>query len=169
MKARRGKFGRRDRNAGPHPKAGAAQRGKRTGDGHAPVAQRDGESKAGVTGSSRKGQSELAVRGTRSTQMTRPHGRASGAHAGGVVEGQVSAHRAGYGFLRVEGMKDSVFLPPPEMRGVMHGDRLRVRVSRDASNRWSGSVEEVVEHGVNAFLGTVEVLGRTAWAWRLSP
>src|SRR6185312_1053854 len=39
----------------------------------------------------------------------------------------------------------------------------RVRLSRDASNRWSGSVEQVVEHGVNAFLGTVEVLGRTAW------
>jgi ribonuclease R len=60
-------------------------------------------------------------------------------------------------------MKDSIFLPPPEMRGVMHGDRLRVRLSRDASNRWSGSVEQVIEHGVNAFLGTVEVLGRTAW------
>jgi ribonuclease R len=60
-------------------------------------------------------------------------------------------------------MKDSVFLPPPQMRGVMHGDRLRVRLSRDASNRWSGSVEQVVGHGVSAFLGTVEVLGRTAW------
>jgi ribonuclease R len=75
----------------------------------------------------------------------------------------VSAHRAGYGFLRVEGMKDSVFLPPPEMRGVMHGDRLRVRLSRDASDRWLGSVEEVVGHGVSAFLGTLEILGRSAW------
>ena len=35
----------------------------------------------------------------------------------------MSANRAGYGFLRVEGFKDSVFLPPPQMRGVMHGDR----------------------------------------------
>jgi ribonuclease R len=97
-------------------------------------------------------------------KLARPPGRAAGAvHAGGIVEGQVSAHRAGYGFLRVEGMKDSVFLPPPQMRGVMHGDRLRVRLSRDASNRWSGSVEQVVEHGVSAFLGTVEILGRTAW------
>ena len=38
----------------------------------------------------------------------------------------MSANRAGYGFLRVDGMKDSVFLPPNQMRGVMHGDRLRV-------------------------------------------
>lgn len=75
----------------------------------------------------------------------------------------MSANRAGYGFLRVEGFKDSVFLPPPEMRGVMHGDRLRVKVSRDATDRWSGVVEQVLERGVSAFLGTVEMLGRSAW------
>jgi len=80
-----------------------------------------------------------------------------------VVEGTVSANRAGYGFLRVEGFKESVFLPPPEMRGVMHGDRLRVKVSRDASDRWSGAVQQVLERGVSAFLGTVEVQGHSAW------
>jgi len=84
-------------------------------------------------------------------------------HAGSVVEGTVSAHRAGYGFLRVEGLTDSVFLPPREMRGLMHGDRARVRLSRDASDRWLGQVQEVIGHGVNAFLGTVEVHGRSAW------
>ena len=60
-------------------------------------------------------------------------------------------------------MSESVFLPPPQMRGVMHGDRLRVKVSRDASDRWSGAVEEVLSRGVSAFLGTVEVQGRSAW------
>ncbi len=75
----------------------------------------------------------------------------------------MSAHRAGYGFLRVEGMKDSIFLPPPQMRGVMHGDRLSVRLSRDASDRWLGTVEQVLEHAVHAFLGTLEVVGRSAW------
>ncbi|MGH8277035.1 MAG: hypothetical protein ACRETH_10115, partial [Steroidobacteraceae bacterium] len=75
----------------------------------------------------------------------------------------MSANRAGYGFLRVEGFKESVFLPPPEMRGVMHGDRLRVKLSRDASDRWAGVVEQVLERGVTAFLGTVEVQGRGAW------
>jgi len=79
------------------------------------------------------------------------------------VEGTVSANRAGYGFLRVEGFRESVFLPPPEMRGVMHGDRLRVKVARDASDRWSGTVEQVLERGVSTFLGTVEVVGRSAW------
>lgn len=75
----------------------------------------------------------------------------------------MSANRAGYGFLRVEGLKESVFLPPPEMRGVMHGDRLRVKAKRDASDRWSGVVEQVLERGVSAYLGTVEMQGRSAW------
>lgn len=86
-----------------------------------------------------------------------------GARPGSTVEGTVSANRAGYGFLRVEGLKDSVFIPPGEMRGVMHGDKLRVRLSHDASERWLGEVEKVVERGVDAFLGTVEVQGRSAW------
>ncbi len=163
MKARRGKFGRRDRKSGPHPKARAALHRKGTGDGQAD-GRRDGGIRAETAGSRRKGPPNEAMQGGRPMRTPKAQGRGSaGAHDGGVVEGQVSAHRAGYGFLRVEGMKDSVFLPPPEMRGVMHGDRLRVRLSRDASNRWLGSVEQVVEHGVNAFLGTLEVLGRTAW------
>jgi ribonuclease R len=83
--------------------------------------------------------------------------------SGGLVEGTVSANRAGYGFLRVEGFKDSIFLPPPEMRGVMHGDRLRVKVMRAADDRWSGTVDAVLERGVSAYLGTVEVQGRNAW------
>ena len=86
-----------------------------------------------------------------------------GARPGSTVEGTVSANRAGYGFLRVEGLKDSVFIPPGEMRGVMHGDKLRVRLARDSSDRWLGEVEKVVERGVDAFLGTVEVQGRSAW------
>lgn len=60
-------------------------------------------------------------------------------------------------------MTDSVFLPPREMRGLMHGDRARVRVSRDASDRWLGEVKEITGRGVNAFLGTVEVHGKSAW------
>jgi ribonuclease R len=84
-------------------------------------------------------------------------------HPGSIVEGTVSAHRAGYGFLRVEGVSESVFLPPRQMRGIMHGDRARVRVSQDASDRWLGDVLEIVGRGVSAFLGTVEMHGRAGW------
>jgi len=85
------------------------------------------------------------------------------AHVGSVVEGIVSANRAGYGFLRVEGMKDSVFIPPKGMNGVMHGDRLKVKLAQDSSDRWLGTVEGIVSRGVKEFLGTVDVDGRSAW------
>ena len=100
----------------------------------------------------------------RAKSVSREVARASAAklRAGDSAEGTVSAHRAGYGFVRVDGLKDSVFLPPREMRGVMHGDRVRVRLARDATNRWLGEVEEIIDRGVKAFLGTVEIQGRQA-------
>ncbi|MDE2137268.1 MAG: ribonuclease R [Gammaproteobacteria bacterium] len=145
MKSGRGKSGRRDRHERAAPKA---HRGK--SHGHA--------SRQGAPGGQR---SQRAAGGKT------PHGAsaASSSHfkTGSTAEGTVSANRAGYGFVRVEGLKESVFLPPPEMRGVMHGDRLRVKLTRDGSGRWSGAVQQVLERGVSAFLGTVEVLGRSAW------
>ncbi len=93
----------------------------------------------------------------------RGEGGAGSAAVGSVVEGVVSANRAGYGFLRVDGMKDSVFIPPNEMKGVMHGDRLKVKLAQDSSDRWLGSVEQIVSRGVKEFLATVDVQGRSAW------
>ncbi|TLZ31373.1 MAG: ribonuclease R [Gammaproteobacteria bacterium] len=143
MKARRGKLGRRERGAGVHK-----NRGQRT-EPH--EATRSGH--GAPRGESRRTEARDAGSGS----------PGSAVRHGSIVEGTVSANRAGYGFVRVEGLKESVFLPPPEMRGVMHGDRLRVKVSRDAGDRWSGAVEQVLERGVTAFLGTVEVQGRSAW------
>ena len=152
LNARRSKFGRRDRNAYPGGKA-PAQPSRQRGDstrGH-------GKSQAAAPRSKTP---------SRSGSQTRGDGLASSGttpKTGSLVEGTVSAHRAGYGFVRVDGLKDSVFLPPNQMRGVMHGDRLRVRLSRDATDRWLGSVDQIVSRGVSAFLGTVEVQGRSAW------
>src|ERR1700689_95577 len=72
------------------------------------------------------------------------------------TEGLLSANRGGYGFVRTEALTDSVFLPPPEMKGLMHGDRVRIEVRSDGQGRYIGQVLGVVERGVQAFLGTVE-------------
>ena len=77
------------------------------------------------------------------------------------MEGVVSAHRSGFGFVKVEGQEDSVFLPPPEMTGLTSGDRVRVRVQRGRDGRLSGEMEKILARGVTAFLGTVEATGRT--------
>ena len=76
------------------------------------------------------------------------------------VEGSVSPHRSGFGFLRVDGETDSVFLPPREMQGLMPGDRVRVTLQRGHDGRLSGKVEEILARGVGCFLATVEVQGR---------
>ncbi len=138
MKARRSRFGRRD---------GSGKAAART-PGHAARTQ------------PARSRAHSAGRNARPSG-SRPAG--SGLSPGGKAEGTVSAHRAGYGFVRVEGLKESVFLPPRQMRGVMHGDRVRVSLARDASDRWLGEVEEVLDRGVNAFLGTVAIEGRQAW------
>ncbi len=143
LNARRGKFGRRSGGSGAkssHPASGGTGR-KGT---RATGSQRDPEKGA-----------------TRRAHL--PASAGSAVKHGAVVEGTISANRAGYGFLKVDGFKGSIFLPPPEMRGVMHGDRLRVKVSRDATDRWSGTLQQVLERGVSAFLGTVEIQGRSAW------
>jgi ribonuclease R len=81
-----------------------------------------------------------------------------------VAEGVVSANRAGFGFVRIEGQEEAVFLPPPQMAGVMHGDRVRISVERGRDGRYSGRLEKVVEHATKAFVATLEVHGRTAFA-----
>jgi ribonuclease R len=141
LNRRRSKFGPRERGRGTEG-AGGAKHVRGIRGGH-PAARPARNEKRATQESAR-----------RDSLQVRP---------GNVVEGTVSAHRAGYGFLRVEGMSDSVFIPPREMRGLMHGDRARVRVSRDASDRWLGEVQEITGRGVNAFLGTVEIQGKSAW------
>ncbi len=90
-----------------------------------------------------------------------PQARASS--YGHTAEGIVSANRAGFGFVRVQGQEESVFLPPREMMGVMHGDRVRVSVERGRDGRYSGRLEKILEHGTKSFVGTMEIHGRTAF------
>ena len=80
-----------------------------------------------------------------------------------TAEGVVSANRAGFGFVRVEGQEDSVFLPPPR-DGGRHARRSRAGVvERGRDGRYSGRLEKIIEHATKAFVGTMEVHGRTAF------
>jgi ribonuclease R len=72
------------------------------------------------------------------------------------AEGLLSANRNGYGFVRTDALTESVFIPPQAMQGLMHGDRVRIEVRADGQGRYVGRVLGVLEHGVQAFLATVE-------------
>ena len=71
-----------------------------------------------------------------------------------VVPGRVEGHPDGHGFLVPDDGSASVFLPPAEMRQLMHGDRAAVRVSgRDHRGRPVGAVVEVLERAHRRIVG----------------
>jgi ribonuclease R len=71
-----------------------------------------------------------------------------------LLAGRVEGHADGHGFLVPDDGSPSVFLPPAEMREVIHGDRAAVRVSgRDHRGRPQGSVVEVLERANRRIVG----------------
>jgi len=71
-----------------------------------------------------------------------------------LVAGRVEGHPDGHGFLIPDEPGSSIFLPPPEMRQLMHGDRAAVRVaSRDVRGRAVGEVVEVLERANRRIVG----------------
>jgi ribonuclease R len=76
-----------------------------------------------------------------------------------LVAGTVIANPDGFGFLRPDtGVGDDLFLPPAEMRKVMHGDRAMASVvSLDHRGRRVGVIAEVLERRLNRLIGRFTV------------
>jgi ribonuclease R len=76
-----------------------------------------------------------------------------------LVSGSVIANPDGFGFLRPEkGGGDDLFLPPYEMRKVMHGDRVLASVTgMDRRGRREGAIVEVLERRLNRLIGRYTV------------
>jgi len=71
-----------------------------------------------------------------------------------LVSGRVEGHRDGHGFLVPDEGGESVFIPPAEMRQLLHGDRAAVKVTgRDQRARPVGEVVDVLERGNRRVVG----------------
>jgi ribonuclease R len=71
-----------------------------------------------------------------------------------LVAGRIEGHADGHGFLAPDDGSPPVFLPPAEMREVIHGDRAAVRVSgRDHRGRPQGAIVEVLERANRRIVG----------------
>ena len=71
-----------------------------------------------------------------------------------LLAGRIEGHPDGHGFLEPDDGGARVFLPPAEMREVIHGDRAAVRVSgRDSRGRAQGTIVEVLERGHRRIVG----------------
>jgi len=70
------------------------------------------------------------------------------------ILGRVSSHIDGYGFLIPDEPGDDIFLSENEMRKVLHGDRVQVRVvGTDRRGRPEGTIVEVVSRANTHVIG----------------
>ena len=69
------------------------------------------------------------------------------------AEGVVKATEKGFGFLEVDGQK-SYFIPPPQMKKVMHGDRISAVIHTE-KERESAEPEALIEPFLTRFVGKV--------------
>ena len=71
-----------------------------------------------------------------------------------LVKGRVSGHPEGYGFVITGGGEPDIFLSSRQMRRVMSGDLVVVRIAGfDRRGRPEGSLVEVLEHGTRELVG----------------
>ena len=66
----------------------------------------------------------------------------------------MQGHRDGHGFLIRDDSEGDIFLPPNEMRAVLHKDRVKVRIVRqDRKGRPEGRVVEIIERPAQPIIG----------------
>ena len=81
------------------------------------------------------------------------------------VVGRVQMTREGYAFIIIEGEEDDVFVKASKTRGALHGDTVRVAVTREKldKQRREGEVVEIIERSQRPFIGILHVVGNQAW------
>ena len=81
------------------------------------------------------------------------------------LTGSVIMGREGYGFITVPDREDDVFVPARKLRGALHGDTVRVAVTKlkDENHRMEGEVIEIVERSKRPYIGVLQIIGAQAW------
>ncbi|MDP3606906.1 MAG: ribonuclease R [Polaromonas sp.] len=99
------------------------------------------------------------------TTTTQSTGQGAGLLA--EFEGTVSGHRDGHGFVQRDDGEADIYLPPNEMRAVLHKDRVKARIVRhDRKNRPEGRVTEIIERSSNPIIGR---LLQESGVWLVAP
>jgi ribonuclease R len=81
-----------------------------------------------------------------------------------LVTGRVHAHPDGYGFLIPEDKSiEDVYLSRREMRRVMHGDQVMVRIDRKPRGANEARIVQVIERAQKRLLGTYEEIDGKAY------
>ena len=79
----------------------------------------------------------------------------------------MSGHRDGHGFVQRDDGEADIYLPPNEMRAVLHKDRVKARIVRhDRKNRPEGRVTEIIERSPHPIIGR---LLQESGVWLVAP
>ncbi|MBX9872044.1 MAG: ribonuclease R [Burkholderiaceae bacterium] len=83
------------------------------------------------------------------------------------IEGTISGHRDGHGFVVRDDGEPDIYLPPNEMRAVLHKDRVKARIVRfDRKGRPEGRVLEILERATQPIIGR---LLQESGVWLVAP
>lgn len=82
-----------------------------------------------------------------------------------TIKGVLDIVRSGMGYVVVPGLEKDIIVKPNYFGNAMHGDTVRVQVSRQGNNtrRYEGRITEVVERKQTEFVGNIEVTDRFAF------
>ncbi len=82
-----------------------------------------------------------------------------------VLEGSVIMGREGYAFINVPDREDDVFVPAKKLLGALHGDKVRVAVTKLKSDthKMEGEIVEILERSKKPYIGVLQIIGRQAW------
>ena len=83
------------------------------------------------------------------------------------IEGTALGHRDGHGFVQRDDGGADLYLPPNEMRAVLHRDRIKARIVRhDRKGRPEGKVTEIIERPSQPIIGR---LLQESGVWLVAP
>ena len=83
------------------------------------------------------------------------------------IDGIVQGHRDGHGFVSRDDGGPDIYLPPNEMRAVLHKDRVKARIVRsDRKGRPEGRIVEIVERSSQPIIGR---LLQESGVWLVAP
>lgn len=73
-----------------------------------------------------------------------------------LITGRVLAHRDGYGFLQPDDGGEDVYLSAREMRTLMHGDKVAIRIRSEDDRGREGQLVEVLARALTEVVGRFE-------------
>ena len=83
------------------------------------------------------------------------------------IEGVIQGHRDGHGYVVRDDGEGDIYLPPNEMRAVLHRDRVKARIVRqDRRGRPEGRVLEIIERPPSPIIGR---LLHESGVWLVAP